>query len=167
MGAYALFSFKLLIVFLLLIAVAGYLIRRAADASDEPPGIEEVVAELLPLIDDPVLFHRHVKAYLRRKRIYGQGTISALPRPVSGTLTLPLEERVTIEDNGTHREIDIRINLSFHGPDPPTEVRVGDYVEFTGILIDILPKENILVAAVEISELLYIGEKPHQTGVSD
>jgi hypothetical protein len=155
-----LFTIKFLIIFFLFIAAAGYLIRKALDTRDSPDDVDEVVAELLPLVDDPRRFARHLNQYLRKRRIRGRGTISGLPRTGTETLILPLGGRVTVEEGGAAREVDIHIDLSFWGADAPTEVRTGDDVEFTGILTDVRPRGDTLLIEVDISELSYIGREP-------
>jgi hypothetical protein len=160
MGRKTLFSTKFLVVFFLFIAAAAYLIRKALDAPDGPGDIDEVVAELVPLVDDPRRFARHLRQYLRKRRIRGRGTVSGLPRAGNETLVLPVAGRVTVEEDGAAREVDIRIDLSFWGADAPTEVKTGDDVEFTGIIIDVRPRGDTLLIEVEISELSYIGREP-------
>ncbi len=154
------FNFSFLALFLILIIAAAYYIRKATYTSEEPFDVEEVVGELLPLIDDQKLFRRHLKNYLARKRIFGGGTVSRFPRVGQGVVVFPLEERVSARVNGAFWETDISIELSFYEPDAPTEVNVGDYVEFTGILLDVVVRMRALALMVEASEIQYVGDEP-------
>jgi hypothetical protein len=154
-----LFSINFLVLFLILIIAAAYYIRKATHTSDEPFDVEEVVGELLPLIDDRRLFRRHLKSYLARKRVFGQGTVSRFPRVEPHAVVFMLEERVAASVNGGIRETDIGIELSFYEPDAPTEVNAGDFVEFTGILLDVAVRMRSLVLSVEASEIQFIGDE--------
>ncbi len=152
--------------FLITIAVAAFIVKRILNRSEEPPTVEEIVSEILPFIDDPAGLRRKFVRDLRRRRMYGAGTITDITTRLE-TVTFELRHRVYLQTAGGSVERDVIFELIFGRADAPDEADVDEYVEFTGIIIDITARHGTPVLGVEPGELLYIGDEPSDTPQSE
>jgi hypothetical protein len=145
--------------FLLLAAVAGFIAKRLIGRSDDEPAIEEIISEIVPFLNDPAALHRKVARDLRQRRIRGGGTIIDIT-PTRRTEIVRIRDRVAVETDGAAVERDVVYELAFMRPDTLDEAGVGQYVEFTGILIDITGGTGTPVITADPGEILYIGAGP-------
>lgn len=145
--------------FLLLAAVAGFIAKRLIGRSDEEPSIEEILSEILPFLNDPAALHRKVARDLRQRRIRGGGTIIDIT-PTQKTEIVRIRDRVAVKADGAAVERDVIYELAFMRPDTLDDAGVGQYVEFTGILIDIMGGTGTPVITADPGEILYIGAGP-------
>jgi hypothetical protein len=150
---------KFTLLFFLFIAVAAFIAKRVIGRTDQSPTIEEIMSEIVPIIADPAALHRKVVRDLRHRRIHGAGTITDI-EPSQKTVIIRVRDRVAIEAAGAALERDIVFELRFIRPDEPDAAGVGQYVEFTGILIDITAGTAVPVLSVDPGEILYIGDVP-------
>jgi hypothetical protein len=154
------------LIFLAIIAVVAFIAKSILSRGDEPPTVDEIVSEILPFINDPAALHRTFVRDLRRRRIYGAGTITDITTTPK-TVTIELRHRVYLEASGGVVERDVILELIFGRADAPDEADVDDYVEFTGIIIDMTARHGTPVLGVDPGELLYIGEEPSETPQSE
>ena len=145
--------------FLLLAAVAGFIAKRLIGRSDDEPAIEEILAEIIPFLNDPAALHRKVARDLRQRRIRGSGKIIDIT-PTRRTEIVRIRDRVAVETDGAAVERDVIYELAFMRPDTLDDAGVGQYVEFTGILVDITGGTGTPVITADPGEILYIGAGP-------
>lgn len=144
---------------LFLVAVVAFVMKRVMDRRDETPDIEEILAEILPFLDDPAALHRKVARDLRKRRIRGAGTIiDIMPTPTAEVVRV--RDRAAVEIGGAAVERDVIYALGFMRPDTLDDVGLHRYVEFTGILMDITAITGTPLITVDPGEILYIGDGP-------
>jgi hypothetical protein len=147
------------LLFLLLIAVAAFIARLVISRRSDDPAIEEILTEIVPVLNDPAALHRKVARDFRKMRIRGAGTIVDITAK-PGTEIVRVRDRVTVETGGVTGERDIVYELAFMHPDTLDDARVGQYVEFTGILINVMGGSGTPVLTVDPGEILHIGDGP-------
>jgi len=147
------------LLFFFLVAVAAIIAKGMMAQGSRYPTIEEIVSEIAPILYDPVALHRKVARDLRNSRIAGAGTITDI-RTSPETVILTLRDRVTAEIDGGASVRDVVFELMFMRPDDPDAAGINQYVEFTGILIDITAPGGTPVLTVAPGEILYIGDGP-------
>ena len=145
--------------FFIVIAAAAFIVKRMMSRDDEPSSVEEIVSEVFPFVNDPAALHRKFVRDLRGKRIYGAGTITDIATTPQ-TVTIEVRDRAYPETTWGIAECDVVFELLFARQDAPDEAGVGQYVEFTGILIGIAARQGTPVLAVDPGELLYMGDEP-------
>lgn len=155
------------LLFFLFIAIAAFIAKRMIAQGGQSPTIEEIISEIAPILNDPAALHRKVMRDLSHKRIHGKGVIADIETSPE-TVTIRVRERITAEADGACLKRDVVFELLFMRPDDPDEAGVNQYVEFTGILIDIRAGGGTPVLTVEPGEILYIGDgPPDDTGSDD
>jgi len=150
---------KFALLFLFLIAVAAVITKRLMGHSGRSLTTEDIVSEITPILNDPPALGRKVARDLRHSRIAGAGTITGI-RTSPETVILTLRDRVTAEIAGAASVRDVVFELMFMRPDDPDDAGINQYVEFTGILIDITAPGGTPVLTVAPGEILYIGDGP-------
>jgi hypothetical protein len=147
------------LIFLAAIAVAAFIVKRMLNRRDEPPTVQEIVSELLPFINDPAALHRKFTRDLRRARIYAAGTITDITTTPE-TVVIEVRDLVFPQTAGGVTETHVIFDLLFQREDAPDDVDVDQYVEFTGVLIDVAVKHGAPVLTVDPGELLHIEDEP-------
>jgi hypothetical protein len=147
------------LLFFLFIAIAAFIAKRMIAQGVQSPTIEDIVSEIAPILNDPAALHRKVTRDLSYKRIHGKGVIADIETSPE-TVTIRVRDRVAAESAGAASQRDVVFELAFMRPDEPDEAGVNQYVEFTGILIDITAGGGTPVLTVEPGEILYIGDGP-------
>jgi hypothetical protein len=150
---------KFTLLFFLFVALAAFITKRMMSSRDDNPGIEDIVSEIIPILNDPAALHRKVARDLRKKRIRAAGAITDITTSPRMEI-VRVRDRVAVQTGGMAGERDVIYELAFMHPDTLDDAGVGQYVEFTGLLIDIAGGSGTPVITVNPGEILYIGDEP-------
>gem|GEM_PF-4451704 len=150
---------QFILLFFIFVAVAAFIAKHLMSRRDERPGIEEIVSEIIPILNDPAALHRKVVRDLRGMRMQASGEIVDIVSDRKGEI-IRIRDRVAADEGGMGSERDVVYELLFMFPDTLDDAGPGLYVEFTGLLIDITAGTGMPVITVDPGEILYIGDGP-------
>jgi len=142
------------IALLAFIVISSLLVRWAFSSEVLTP--EGVCEELSPILDDPARFSRHVNTYIRHMKIEGEGEIASDPNRSDSMTEIHLRMLTDSEKSSPDMRVNVHITLLFLAEDAPTEIKIGDRIEYRGYIKDVKSSGGILSLTVIASEILYV-----------